>query len=43
MFIACIHVGTHIEQSQQAGQPLRLLAGEIQRTALVDLPSRLFT
>lgn len=39
MFIPCIDISAHIQQAQQAGESLRLLAGEIQRTALVDLSS----
>lgn len=37
--VTLIHVSAHIQEGPQTGQPLRLLAGKIQRTALVDLPS----
>lgn len=42
MFIPRIHVSAHVQQRQQAGQPLWLLAGQIQRTALVDLQSDIY-
>lgn len=37
--VTFIHIGAHFQEGAQTGQPLRLLAGKIQRTALVDLPS----
>lgn len=42
MFISCIDIRAHVQQGQQAGEPLRLLAGEIQGTALVDLSSSIY-
>lgn len=37
--VTFIHISAHFQEGRQTGQPLWLLAGKIQRTALVDLPS----
>lgn len=42
MFIPCIDISTELQKDEQAGQPLQLLTGQIQRTALMDLPSYIY-
>lgn len=36
-----IYVGTQVEEHSQAGQPFRLLTGQVQRAALVDLLTKI--
>lgn len=37
MLVGCIDVCPKVQEALQAGQTLRLLAGQVQRAALVDL------
>lgn len=37
MLVGCIDVGPKVQEALQAGQALRLLAGQVQGAALVDL------
>lgn len=40
VFVSCVYISTQIQQHEQTGESFWLFTGQIQRTALMDLPSK---